>query len=62
MQAIFNTKLILEDSYVWDGAVTFENGRIVQCGKHEHLSVTEGIYKNMWDAYTSAYHWTLNKN
>lgn len=33
MQAIINTKLILEDSYVWDGAVTFENGRIVQCGK-----------------------------
>lgn len=22
MQAIINTKLILEDSYVWDGAVT----------------------------------------
>ena len=26
MQAIINTKLILEDSYVWDGAVTFETG------------------------------------
>ena len=62
MQAIINTKLILEDSYVWDGAVTFENGRIVQCGRHEQLSATEGVYKNMWDAYTSAYHWTLNKN
>ena len=37
-------------------------GRIVQRGKHEQLSVTEGVYKNMWDAYTSAYHWTLNKN
>lgn len=42
--------------------VVLKEGRIVQCGKHEHLSVTEGIYKNMWDAYTSAYHWTLNKN
>ena len=37
-------------------------GRIAQCGKHEVLSATEGTYKNMWDAYTSAYHWTLNKN
>ena len=42
--------------------VVMKEGRIVQCGKHEQLSVTEGVYKNMWDAYTSAYHWTLNKN
>lgn len=41
--------------------VVMKEGRIVQCGKHEQLSVTEGVYKNMWDAYTSAYHWTLNK-
>ena len=39
-----------------------KEGRIVRCGMHEQLSVTEGVYKNMWDAYTSAYHWTLNKN
>ena len=39
-----------------------KEGRIVQYGKHEQLSVTEGVYKKMWDAYTSAYHWTLNKN
>lgn len=42
--------------------VVLKDGRIVQCGKHEQLSVIEGVYKNMWDAYTSAYHWTLNKN
>ena len=42
--------------------VVMKEGRIVQRGKHEQLSVTEGVYKNMWDAYTSAYHWTLNKN
>ena len=42
--------------------VVMKEGHIVQCGKHEQLSVTEGVYKNMWDAYTSAYHWTLNKN
>lgn len=42
--------------------VVMKEGRIVQCGKHEQLSVTEGVYKNMWDAYTSAFHWTLNKN
>lgn len=41
--------------------VVMKDGRIVQCGKHEQLSVIEGVYKNMWDAYTSAYHWTLNK-
>ena len=42
--------------------VVMKEGRIVQYGKHEQLSVTEGVYKKMWDAYTSAYHWTLNKN
>ena len=42
--------------------VVMKEGSIVQSGKHEQLSVTEGVYKNMWDAYTSAYHWTLNKN
>lgn len=42
--------------------VVMKDGRIVQCGKHEQLSVIEGVYKNMWDAYTSEYHWTLNKN
>ena len=42
--------------------VVMKEGRIVQCGRHEVLSVTEGVYKNMWEAYTSAYHWTLNKN
>ena len=42
--------------------IVMKEGRMAQCGKHEVLSVTEGVYKNMWDAYTSAYHWTLNKN
>ena len=42
--------------------VVMKEGSIVQCGRHEQLSVAEGVYKNMWDAYTSAYHWTLNKN
>lgn len=42
--------------------VVMKEGRIVQCGIHERLSITEGVYKNMWDAYMSAYHWTLNKN
>ncbi len=42
--------------------IVMKEGHIAQCGKHEQLSMTEGVYKNMWDAYTSAYHWTLNKN
>jgi ATP-binding cassette subfamily B protein IrtA len=42
--------------------VVLQQGRIVQQGQHDDLSVAEGLYKNMWDAYTSAYHWKLNKN
>ena len=45
-----------------DNIVVLQEGRIVQQGRHDTLSVTEGLYKNMWEAYTSAYHWTLNKN
>ena len=45
-----------------DNIVVLQQGRIVQQGQHDDLSVAEGLYKNMWDAYTSAYHWKLNKN
>lgn len=32
MKAIINTKLIMEDGIIWDGALTYENGKIVQVG------------------------------
>jgi len=32
MKAIVNTKLIMEDGIIWDGALTYENGRILQVG------------------------------
>lgn len=44
-----------------DNIVVLQQGRIVQQGRHDDLSVAEGLYKNMWNAYTSAYHWKLNK-
>ena len=42
--------------------VVMKEGRIVQWWIHDVLSTAEGVYKNMWDAYTNAYQWTLNKN
>ena len=32
MKAIINTKLIMEDGIIWDGALTFDNGIIIQAG------------------------------
>lgn len=32
MKAIVNTKLIMEDSMIWDGALVYEGDRIVSCG------------------------------
>ena len=32
MKAIVNTKLVLEDGIVWDGALTLEGDRIIRCG------------------------------
>ena len=35
MKAIVNTKLIMVDGIIWDGAVTFEDGKIVEV-EHEY--------------------------
>ena len=40
--------------------IVLNEGKLVQHGKHEILSKTEGLYKNMWDAYADAFRWELN--
>ena len=40
MKAIVNTKLVMEDGIVWDGAITFEDGKIVAVGKRELVDVS----------------------
>ena len=42
MKAIINTKLILEDSIIFDGAITFEDGVILQLGKRSEVQIPEG--------------------
>ncbi len=39
MYAIVNTKLILEDGICWDGAITWENDRIVAVGKRSEVDI-----------------------
>ena len=41
MNAIINTKLILEDGIIFDGALTFENGKILQLGKAGEVQIPE---------------------
>ena len=41
MTAIINTKLILEDSIIYDGVITFENGVIVELGKASDVTIPE---------------------
>ena len=41
--------------------VVLKEGCVVQHGTHEELCRQEGVYKKMWDAYTDASQWTLNK-
>jgi hypothetical protein len=41
--------------------IVLKEGRIAQRGTHDELHTQEGVYKNMWDAYTSAFQWTLTK-
>ena len=40
--------------------IVLRNGRVEQQGRHAALSATKGLYKNMWEAYTSAFNWQLN--
>lgn len=39
MKAIINTKLILEDGIIFDGALTMENGRIIQADQAERVQI-----------------------
>ena len=41
--------------------IVLREGEITQQGVHSELSVTGGLYKQMWDAYTDAFQWTLKK-
>ena len=45
-----------------DQIVVLKEGRVVQCGQHETLAATDGTYKKMWDAYTSAHQWKIGTN
>ena len=40
--------------------IVLEEGRIKQRGIHEDLVKKDGLYKRMWEAYNSAYQWTLS--
>ena len=39
MYAIINTKLILEDSIIWNGAITFDGDRIVELGRADEVTI-----------------------
>ena len=42
MKAIINTKLLLEDSIIFDGAITFDNGRIISVGDKADVVIPSG--------------------
>lgn len=39
MKAIVNTKLVMEDGIIWDGALTYENDKIVQVGWADQVDI-----------------------
>ena len=42
MKAIVNTKLVMEEGIIWDGALTYENDKIVQVGWAKDVTIPEG--------------------
>ena len=41
MKAIINTKLVMEEGIIWDGALTYDNGKIVQVGWAKDVTIPE---------------------
>ena len=41
MKAIINTKLVMEDGIIWDGALTYEGDKIVQVGWAKDVTIPE---------------------
>ncbi len=41
MKAIINTKLVMEDGIIWDGAITWEDDRIVQVGWASEVTIPD---------------------
>ena len=39
--AITNTKLVLEDGILWDGAITYRDGKILQVGAKGEISIPQ---------------------
>ena len=39
MKAIIHTKLVMEDGIIWDGALTYENGKILEAGWADKVNV-----------------------
>lgn len=39
MKAIVNTKLIMEDGIIWDGAITYDEGLIIQVGRAQDVHI-----------------------
>ena len=39
MKAIINTKLVMEDGIIWDGALTYDNGKIVEVGWANEVNI-----------------------
>ena len=48
------------DAHVVQQILVLRQGKLVQSGRHEVLSKTDGVYKKMWDAYTDAFRWQLD--
>lgn len=43
MKAIVNAKLIMEDSIIWDGAITWDDNKIIQVGCMSDVVIPDGV-------------------
>ncbi len=45
-----------------DNIIVLDKGKIVQQGKHSVLSEKKGLYKNMWNTYSKAREWKIDRH
>ncbi len=44
-----------------DEIIVMDHGKIAECGNHDELMASDGLYKKLWDEYQSSFNWKVGE-